>query len=439
MGNFDDEIVRGTEAEAFDIHLQSMEKNARFRGSVMVVKKGEVLLSKGYGLATPTLKNTPSTIFQIASLTKQFTAAAVLELCRMGKVDLDAPIPAYIAGKYQLELGTLDLWKPIKVRHLLSHTSGIPNYTDSEDYFEKSKRLTLEGILHWAKNQDLNFKPGKEFEYSNTGYILLGVIIEKQSGLSYGEFVKQKLLIPSRMYSSGVYEGTSQPHAAVGYCLDKKGENLAEDHSENISATFSDGAMYSTVQDMAKWAQVLDGHNEILGKETIDRMTTPGMGGYGYGLEIDTIFGKKIVHHSGSIAGFKTDFCKYPEEEIVLVVLCNNIDFAAEHISSEISKYLFGKQKKITVAVPFPKDFDYTPYLGFFDAKEDEENSAEFFLKRSGQLFMDGTPPTQCILLSNQRLFNPSLGCEYGLNNNDTLTLYDCDGNPMDTLMHDNE
>src|ERR1700722_18064870 len=103
MGKVAEEVVVGTQAQAFDIHLQSMEKEALFRGSAILVRKGEIILCKGYGLARPSLKNTPSTIFQIGSLTKQFTAAAILELSLMGKVDLDAPINPYLSGKYRLD------------------------------------------------------------------------------------------------------------------------------------------------------------------------------------------------------------------------------------------------------------------------------------------------------------------------------------------------
>lgn len=426
------EIVSGNEAEALDTHLQSMERDAFFRGAVIFMKKGEILLSKGYGLANSVTKNKSSTIFQIGSLTKQFTAAAILELSIMGKIDLDAPINSYLFG-IDAKSRYLDVWKDVKVRHLLSHTSGIPNYTDSEDYFKISKKLTFEKILQWAQQQKLEFKPGKEFAYSNTGYLLLGAIIEKQSDLSYAEFIQQKLLAPSQMNFSGIYdEHTPGSQAACGYCLNKKGNELIEDHSENIAATKSDGAMFSTVIDLAKWSNVLSGKPNILHKETIKLMTTPGKGGYGYGLAIDEAFGQTLIHHNGSIAGFKSDFCLYPQKDIFIAVLGNNIDFEAEHITAEMSKFLF-EGKPISVSLPFPKDFDLDPYVGTFES-QDEEEEVEFYFEK-GRLFLDGEPPNPCILLSNQHLYNPCLGMEYELKKNGKLAVYNCDGNQIDTLI----
>jgi CubicO group peptidase (beta-lactamase class C family) len=415
--------MRKDALEEIDLHLQSMEKEALFRGSVLIAKKGEILLSEGYGPANARFKNGPATVFQIGSLTKQFTAAMILEL----GLDLDAPIHDFISATRH--------WEGITPRHLLSHTSGIPNYTDWSDYGSITRKLSVQKILKRSEGEDLLFKPGKGFEYSNTGYLVLGVIIEKVTGKSYREALTEKILKPAKMFATGVHDESyvADRQTASGYCLGERGEKLEDDHSENIPATLSDGAMYSTAPDLLKWSQALDGQGSALSKKTIQSMTTPGREGFGFGLEIGKRYGTSVIFHSGTIAGFNADFCKYPDEGITIIVLGNHLDYNAQHVTGEISKWFFGKEK-VTVALAFPEHFDYSPYTRVFRSQMDPEAEIELFLNKRGKLFMEDERDVPCFLLSNDRLFCPPFGTEYGLNRDGSLTVYDCFNKKIDLL-----
>lgn len=411
--------------ENIDAHLQSMERDAHFRGVVLVVKKAIPVFCKAYGYASTSTKNKISTIFHIGSLTKQFTAAAILLLVEMGKIKLDESVTQYLPD--------CEKWEKVKVLHLLAHTSGINNYTDWDNYWKISKNLTSSKIIQIAKNQKLQFQPGSDFEYSNTGFVILGAIIEVQSGCSYAEFIKKNILEPSDMRSSGVHDENCILNAnmARGYCLNDEGEDLIEDHSENIAATSSDGSMYSTVEDLAKWSDVLDGKSNVLSKKILNLMMKPGQGGYGYGLEIDKIWGEKRVQHSGSIAGFNSYFCKYLENNLLIIALSNNLNFDTHHIIGEISKLLL-KKEPMTISVKFLEDFTCSDYEGFF---ESEDDSYEFYLKRNDRLFVDDSPPSECIFLSNGHIYNPAMGLEFALKRGaEQMAVYDGYGKEVDVL-----
>ncbi len=436
------EVVMGRKAEIIDDFVNSLEKNVQFRGAVLVEENGSTILRKGYGAANKTTKNTYSTVFQIGSLTKQFTAAAILKLCEMGKINLNDPINTYISDKVERSLfNFFDKWKNITIGNLLSHTSGIPNYTEREDYDVVCKHITVDDILKWARDQKLNFTPGSEFEYCNTGYTLLGIVIEKQSGISYGEFLKQHIFLPAGMHDTGVYDQTYTPSplAATGYCFDDSGERLIEDHSENIVATFSDGSVYSTVTDLAKWSKILDSEDSILTKHSFDLMKTPGLGEYGCGLMIDHVLKQRRVHHNGSIAGFNCEFCKYPNNRNLIIVLGNNAGFDSEYLTGCIARLLFGEIEEIPKCIPFPRDFDFSPYIGNFQSEEDEDTDYEFYLEND-RLFIDDTPPHQCVLLSNECLLNASEGQEIDYNDeDDCIEIYDGYDEQIDSLVMDDE
>lgn len=439
MSTGNDDVVKGSQAEAIDEIIGSLEKNAQFRGAVLVENEGTIILSKGYGYANQSTKNTSSTVFQIGSLTKQFTAAAILKLCEMGKVDLNESINHYLTDKIKPGMFSfLDSWKNIKVQNLLSHTSGIPNYTDRDDYDKIAQNQTVDDIIAWARHQKLNFTPGTEYEYSNTGYTLLGVIIEKQSSLTYAEFLKQNIFIPAGMEATGVCDQKfrSCPNAALGYCFDDDGVTLVEDHSENIASTFSDGSIYSTVQDLAKWSKILDGGSSVLSQKTIAMMTTPKLGDYGCGLIIDKAMGQRRIYHNGSVAGFNTNFCKFPQDNNTIIILGNNAGFDAEFLAGYICRVLCGKIDEVPKCVSFPRNFDFSSYLGKYQSDEDEDTDYELYLDDHNQLFIADEPPHQCFLLSNKCLLNASEGTELEFNEDDECVyVYDGFDNKTDTLV----
>lgn len=424
------ETVNGARGKAIDDYLQSMEHNAHFMGSVLVEQEGQIILCKGYGKANETSKNTPSTPFYIASITKQFTATAMMKLCEEKKIDLEAPINQYLPKKYQCTR-----WKNIKVEHLLSHESGILDYADVDDYWNICAELTVDSVIEQAKGQQLLFSPGDNYCYSNTGYDLLGKIIEEVSHLSYGEFIKQKLLIPLAMTSSGIRDGKNQlpSHLALGYyVLDRE---LKDDPRDEFCVLYADGAMYSTVLDLAKWSKVLDGSNSaVLSPESVKLMISRQ-----YGLVVDHAFGYTRIHHNGAMAGFSTDFCKFPEENLLMIVLSNNADFIAEYITSNFAKFLL-HNKPLNAIESFPRDFDYSPYLETFISEENEEDEEEYtFERKKGTLILEGNDgDIETFLLSNGRVFIPCFGTEYKLLKDGALIVYNGDGEKIDTLVEIN-
>lgn len=426
------DVVSGELGQKIDSYLQSMVK-AGFRGSVLVKKGEELLLSKGYGFADDSNSNpnTSSTVFQIASITKQFTAAAIMKLQEADKLDVNEPINYYLPEKYQFEV-----WDNVTVLDLLSHTSGIPNYTDENNYAKIAKTLTVDKIIRQAAKKKLLFQPGDDYNYCNTEYTILGAIIEEVSGQSYADFVTQTLFVPAKMDSSGVRTTASllNQYAATGYCWDDGNTQLIEDTSESIAATSADGAIFSTVGDLAKWSDVLDGKGKVLSKKSIELMTDPGWGNYGCGLFIDKVFKRKRIHHNGSIAGFRTDFCKYPDDGVLIVVLSNTTFFCADRLSYDISKILFN-YGEVPVVVPFPENLSQSPFLGNF---ESDEWGAVKIVAEEGHLCLidDDDDKKNCYLLSNKHLLEPSEGMELKLEYNGDIAVYQYDeSKKYDTLV----
>jgi CubicO group peptidase (beta-lactamase class C family) len=419
------ESVSGAQGKALDDYLLSMERDAHFMGSVLIEQAGQVLLRKGYGKANEASKNTPSTVFQIASLTKQFTAAAIMKLREENRVDLDSSINIYLPKQCQCKR-----WRDVKVNHLLTHQSGIPDYTDCDDYWKICKDLTFDSVIEQAKEERLEFAPGSDYCYSNTGYDLLGKIIEEQTKMPYGEFITQKLLIPAGMASSGLRGANFVPasNAAIGYYVENL--KLVRDPRDEFSVLYADGAMYSTVGDLSKWSKVLDGESQVLSQESVKWMVS-----HQFGLVADKLFGHKRIHHNGSMAGFSADFCKYPDDRILIVILGNNVDFVVDYLTGNISKYLFENQP-LTIVEPFPEGFDFIPYERTF-VSDDEESEDTYTFKRhkEGLILQGDDDPIECLMLSNGHIFIPSEGTEYLLQKNGAIIVNDCDGKKIDTLI----
>lgn len=411
------EIVEGDKGAVLDVYLQSLTENTSFRGSVVVVKGGETILSKGYGNATITEKNSANTVFHIGSVTKNFTAAAVMKLVERGIIDLNGTINQYLPDRYRS-----DQWKDVTVKQLMAHTSGISNYTDAPDYFINCKNLTKEMILENAVKEPLKTAPGSTLSYSNTGYLLLGSIIEEQSGVSYGEFMKRELFFPAGMTKTGVhdisFENNHHHMMAMGFCPDPSGENLIEDVTENLSQTCgADGAIFSSLQDLVKWNHIMDAGGGILAEESLRLMKTPVKEGYGLGFGIDQKFGTSQFSHDGLVPGFRSSFVKYPDKDLFIAVLCNNGKFPTRLVAdyiAEISLDLIDEAVTIT-----PHDFRGDSRLGIF--KSINGNVQIELIEKEGRLFMKGIdkPGTasECYLLSNHRILHPD-GIKFEFYNN---------------------
>lgn len=317
-----------------------------FMGAALVVKGDQVLLNKGYGSANLewNLANTPTTKFRLGSLTKQFTAACVLLLAERGQLSLTDPVKKHLPDAPVA-------WDAITIHHLLSHTSGIPNFTSFPDY-QNTKTLptTPEKTMARFRDRPLDFTPGDRFAYSNSGYIVLGAIIEKVSGMSYPRFVQENLFTPLGMTNSG-YDAfeTVVPQRASGYVRGAKG--FANAPYLDMTIPFAAGGLYSTTEDLLKWEQALTG-GKLLKAASWEKMTTPVKDTYGYGLDITTPSnGHKRIAHGGGIEGFNTYMAHYPEDgkgALTVVVLANLNGPAAQTMAARLASVAFGE----TVVLP---------------------------------------------------------------------------------------
>lgn len=305
------------DAERMDQVARYYVDNRQFMGAVLVARGSEVLFSKAYGLANLewNVPNTLDTKFRIGSITKQFTAAAILLLEERGKLKLDDPIKDY-------DPEAPATWDAITLRQLLGHTSGIPNYTDTPDSDRMSAwRATPHELLARVRDKPLEFSPGSQMRYSNTNYVLLGMVIEKASGGSYAAFLQQNIFAPLEMNDSGYDENALiLPRRAAGYSWGPGG--LMNASYVDMTTPFAAGALYSTVVDLFRWERGLFG-NKLLSAASLKKMTTQGQGHYGLGVGVIEESGRQIVEHGGAIPGFSAKLAYYPKSDVVAVALSN--------------------------------------------------------------------------------------------------------------------
>lgn len=300
-----DEVVRASvEAEEFS-------------GSVLVARDGEVLLDRGYGLANRewSIPNDGDTKFRLGSVTKQFTAVAIMILNERGLVDLDAPVKTYLPDAPAA-------WDGVTVRHLLTHTSGVPSFTDFDDY-EALKTLpaTMDSLIARFRDRPLDFQPGEGWDYSNSGYVVLTAVVEKASGESYADFVAETLFQPLGMNDSG-YDSHAAilPHRASGYAPTARG--IVNADYVDMSIPQGAGALYSTTRDLLKWEQGLFG-GRLLSPASLTLLTTPVRNRYAFGLVVTEAGGNTTVAHSGGIEGFNTHMAYDPARRMTVIVLGN--------------------------------------------------------------------------------------------------------------------
>ncbi len=304
-------------AAQVDDYLNGLVKQNRFSGAVLVARDGRVLLSKGYGLANVELEvpNTPQTRFRLGSITKQFTAAAILLLQEQGKLGVQDTVCKYVEN-------CPAAWASITIHHLLTHTSGIPNLTAFPDYQKTmAAPTTLPEIIARFRDKPLEFKPGERFDYSNSGYILLGSIVEKASGKTYADFMRESVFAPLGMNDTGVeIPGEIIKRRASGYRFGPTG--FVNAPYLDMTIPHGAGALYSTVEDLYRWDQGLFG-GKLLAQKSLDAMLTVVKDFYAYGIGVDTQFKLRRIGHSGGINGFNTYMARFPAERATFIVLSN--------------------------------------------------------------------------------------------------------------------
>ena len=267
-------------AQKADAYLRAQERVKGFSGAVLVARDGVPLISKGYGWANAEweIPNTPTTKFRLGSITKQFTAALVLRLQEQRKLSVQDPICTYVKP-------CPELWKPVTIHHLLTHTSGIPSYTGLPDY-QKTMMVprTIDQMVAVFRDLPLEFAPGEKFKYNNSGYFLLGVIIEKVTEKIYEDALRDEIFTPLGLNDTG-YDW-SEPllrHRAAGYT--RRGNEIVNAKFLDMQQPYAAGSLYSTVEDLLKWDQALY-TDRVLPAAARTAMFTPFKDNYAYGWAI---------------------------------------------------------------------------------------------------------------------------------------------------------
>lgn len=341
--------VVGTSAQdltgKFDEYMNAAVQTS-FTGTVLVSRDGTVLFAKGYGQANEefAIPNARDTKFRLGSLTKQFTAASILLLQERGKLSVRDPICKFVTGCPKA-------WEPITVHHLLTHTSGIPSYTDVkslEEYRQLSlMTVTPAGFVETFKSEPLEFAAGERFKYDNSGYFLLGYLIETISGQSYETFLKENIFGPLEMVNSG-YDTHDRilKNRATGYS-NRNGARINSDYLD-MTVPYAAGSLYSTVEDLFTWTEALFS-DKLLTAKSREAMLTIELGNYAYGVAVSRMHNRRVVSHAGGINGFNTELARFPEDRVTIVVL-RNADYgmpATARIAQSLAAIVFGEHYEV--------------------------------------------------------------------------------------------
>jgi CubicO group peptidase (beta-lactamase class C family) len=368
--------------QELDDYLKAAHDVWKFHGAVLVAKDGEVLFKKGYGMANIELgvPNTPEMKFQIGSITKQFTSMAILQLEEKGLLSLDDPITRHLPD-YPKATGD-----SISIHNLLSHTSGIPNYTNMPGVMENVALATsVEDLMGIFKDEPLDFEPGEKYQYSNSNYIILGAIIEKISGKAYEDYIQENIFQPLGMTNSGYdHRDRIMKNRAAGYSQDENGE-LINAEFVHMSNPYAAGALYSTVEDMFNWDQALY-TDKLLKKSSLNKMFTPNKGNYGYGWVIDEAYGHKRIWHNGGIFGFYTSFNRFVDDEICIMVFSNNDSAPADNIAAGLAAVVFGEPYELPV-IKTPIEVDPAIFADYQGVYQIEEGTYRFITPEDSILY----------------------------------------------------
>jgi len=338
-------------ADKLDALLSDYHTSGQLNGTVLLAQGDEVLYERGFGEANMSwdIPNTPDTRFRIGSVTKQFTAALILQFAEDGRLNLDDPITAHIPD-YPAAAGDR-----ITIHHLLTHTSGIPSYT-SLPTFETLLRDPYEpdSFLTVFSDLELEFEPGSAYNYSNSGYFLLGVIVEAVTGESYDHILNERLLEPHGLTQSGYdHYGNVIEKKATGYF--RVGTDYEEAAYLDTSIPYAAGMMYSSARDLHTWNQALyEGQSVFKQPETLMKMVTPNLNDYGYGVAIsDVTVGDTTVsaiRHGGGIPGFSTQLWYFTDDDYSIVVL-DNTNENSGRIADAIARAVYD-QEQVTPKSP---------------------------------------------------------------------------------------
>ena len=324
--------------------LTLAHKYRLFNGTALVAENGKVIYKGGFGMANMewAIPNTPDTRFRLGSITKQFTAMLTLQLVEQNKIKLDGTISDYLPD-YRKDIG-----QKVTIHHLLTHTSGIPSYTGQPGFFENVSRnpYKVDEFVKKYASGDLEFEPGSKYSYNNSGYFLLGAIIERVTGKSYEQVLQENVFGPLGMKNSGYdHADTIIPKRAAGYRKTPAGYTNAA--YLDMSIPYAAGSLYSTVEDLYLWDQALY-TDKLISAKSKEVMYKPFLENYAYGWVVRNASFKQndqavqIIAHGGGINGFATTITRFPQEKS-LIVLLDNTGQNVERVMDRIAKILYNQ------------------------------------------------------------------------------------------------
>jgi CubicO group peptidase (beta-lactamase class C family) len=336
--------------QKIDELLTAYANQGKLNGAVLVAQKGKIVYEKGFGYKNAEEKapNDVNSIFQIGSITKQITSAVIMELQQEGKLSVNDKLSKYFPG--------FSNGDKITIENLLTHTSGIHNYTDDSVVMKNdvTKHYSQEEMMKLFKSYPADFEPGAKWSYSNTAYSILGYIIEKVEKKPYEKVVRERIFQPLGMTNSGFdFTDLKSPNKTKGYFSLKPQPAAAPIVDSTIA--YSAGAVYTTLEDLYKWDRAIY-TDKILKPESWKAVFTPYKNKYGYGWGIDSAFGKLLTAHSGGIHGYSSHILRFPQEEVVVIAFDNTSSNGLGKICRDVAAVLFnqpytvpGEKKIITV------------------------------------------------------------------------------------------
>ena len=332
--------------DAVDDYIRAELAQQHIPGLALLVSRaGRVIRAQGYGLANVELQVPvkPETIFQSGSVGKQFAATAVMMLVEEGKMGLDDPLTKYFPDAPAT-------WKQVTIRELLSHTAG---FTDYPKDFDMRKDYTEADLIKIVEGIPLAFPPGTSWDYSNLGYLTLGIVIHKVTGEFYGDFLQERIFRPLSMSTTRIIsEADIVPNRSAGYRLVKGKLKNQEWVSPTLNTT-ADGSLYFSILDLAKWDAALY-TKKLLKRASLEQMWTvaklsngqPNIGHYGFGWSIETKNGHHVVQHQGAWQGFKTEISRYVDDKLTVVVLVNLDDARLLTLVDKVAEMYLGDKVK---------------------------------------------------------------------------------------------
>ncbi|MDP5202491.1 serine hydrolase [Flavobacterium sp. DG2-3] len=386
-------------AQKIEQLLNKYSEYGQFNGSALVAENGKVIFKKGFGSANMewNIPNQPDTKFRLGSISKQFTALLIVKLAEEGKLKLDVPIATYLPD-YPKENGS-----KITIHQLLTHSSGIPNYTDAPGFFKDKARnpYTPEAFVKTFSSLPLEFTPGEKFSYSNSGYFLLGYIIEKITGKTYEQYLQEIIFTPLKMVNSGYdHSDVILKNRAAGY--ERKGKLISNAPYVDMSIPYAAGSLYSTVEDLYLWDQALY-TNKLLSAKSMESLFQPyikaGDGSYGYGWFIEDDENGKTVGHGGGINGFNTIISRNFKHKNLIVLLNNTGGTVLGEMTDAISNILNNKpfdQPKRSLAYELFETFSTKGFKAGIESYNKLKNDPTYNIKENDmnrvgyQLLQDG-------------------------------------------------